>query len=125
MKFKLLEDDFEEQFTSPRSREDHYRKRTKKDHQYTELTPEQYEALADNLAMTPVNYKNILGYQTTAPEGDNRVRYAKYNVDTEDFVIYGLDSHNKPLIISLYKRSIREYNTDKAIKYLDEIPVGK
>ncbi len=124
MKFRSA-DDIEEKFNNPYNKAAHYNKRVKKDKQYTELTEDEYEALADKLASTPVNYRNILGYQTTAPEGDTRVRYAKYNTDTGDFVIYGLDRNEKPLIISMYNISIREFNSDKAMNYQDEIPAGK
>lgn len=123
MKFKLIET-VDEKFNNEYTKQSHYDKHVAKEHQYTKINPDEYEAIADELALKPVDYKNILGYETTGPKGDNRARYAKYNVATGDFVIYGYKG-SEPIIISLHRKTIREYNIDKAIKYIGEIPEGK
>ena len=124
MKFKFVEDfDLDEKFTSNRNKYSHYNKHVNNLKEYdSELTEEEYEKIADDLAMTKLDHKRILGYETESPDDDNRHRYAKYNKDTGDFVVYALDSNKNPLIISLHKKTIREYNIDKGIKYVGEIP---
>lgn len=123
MKFRH-DDSLEERFANKYSKADHHIKHVKKNREYTEISANEYERLADKLALTPVDHRTILGYETTAPDGDSRTRYAKYNKDTEDFVVYGYKG-NEPMIISLYKKTLRQYNTDKAIRYMGEIPEGK
>ena len=123
MKFRCV-DNMDERFTNKYSKADHYKKHVNTNKEYNGISVDDYEVIADKLALTPVNHKNILGYETTAPEGDNRVRYAKYNKDTEDFVVYGYKGV-EPAIISLHKKTWRQYITDKAVKYLGEIPEGK
>ena len=43
---------------------------------------------------------------------------------TGDFVVYGLDINNEPVIVSLHRKTLREYTIDHAIKYIGEIPEG-
>lgn len=129
MKFKkfsrLAEDAFEEEFTNQRTKEDHYQRHVVKGREYAKtVTADDYEAIADTLARTSVDYRHIFGYETTAPDGDTRTRYAKYNKETEDFVVYGW-REKEPQIISLHKKTWRQYTIDKAVKYLGEIPEGK
>ena len=121
MKFKLF-NDLDEKFSTEYSKQSHFDQHVTREKQYKKINANDYENIADKLAVTPVDYKKILGYETTAPKGDSRKRYAKYNVDTGDFVVYGLDSKNNPIIISLHKKTLREYNIDRDIKYMGEIP---
>lgn len=121
MKFKL-EPDLNEKFSTEYSKNSHYNQHVLNQKQYRKIDSDEYERIADELAVTPVDYKTIFGYETTAPDGDTRKRFAKYNSETGDFVVYGLDSNGTPVIISLHKKTMREYNIDKAIKYLGEIP---
>lgn len=123
MRFKRVFD-IDERFTTRYSKEDHHRRHVVKNKEYPPITASEYERIADELALTPVDHKTILGYETTAPEGDSRVRYAKYNKLTGDFVVYGYKG-NEPMIISLHKKTLRQFNIDKTVKYLGEIPDGK
>ena len=132
MKFKRVKafDDrfgeLDEVFTTEHSKNRHYNQHVTKEEQYPSIiSPDEYEAIADDLAKRRVDHKTIFGYQTEAPDGDDRIRYAKYNKATEDFVVYGLDENNEPLIITLHKKTWREYTIDHNIKYLGEIPEGK
>lgn len=128
MKFKKLQqfdDELDERFTNTRTKVDHYQRHVLHNGEYSnKLTAEEYEQLADALAKATVDNKNIFGYETTAPDGDTRTRYAKYNKETEDFVVYGYNK-NEPQIISLHKKTWRQYTIDKSVKYMGEIPAGK
>jgi len=123
MKFKRV-NDIDERFTNEYSKKDHHSRHVVKNREYPPITETEYEAIADKLALTPVDHRTIFGYQTTAPEGDSRVRYAKYNKETGDFVVYGYKG-SEPMIISLHKKTWRQFNTDMTVKYQDEIPAGK
>lgn len=127
MKFRKIKffEEFEEEFSTEYSKNKHYDRHVVKEKQFDNITPDEYEAIADDLARRKVDHKVIFGYQTESPKNDNRVRYAKYNKATEDFVVYGIGKNNEPVIISLHKKTWREYNIDHNIKYIDEIPEGK
>jgi len=123
MKFKRI-DDLDEKFSSDLSREEHHKKHVVKERQFPKISPDEYEHIGDTLAKTPVDHKKILGYETTPSEKDQRTRYAKYNVETGDFVVYGW-RNAEPILITVHRKTLREYNTDKAVKYMGEIPEGK
>ena len=114
MKFKFV-DEFDVEETSTNK---NYRHNKHANVNNVELTPEQRDKIANKLAKTRVNHKTILGYET---EGKG-ITYAKYNKETEDFVVYTIGENNQPVIVSLTKKTIREFNIDKRINYLGEIP---
>lgn len=123
MRFKLVEF-LDERFTTNYCKYDHHKRHVVRNKEFPPISVDEYERIADKLASTPVDHKTILGYETTAPQGDSRPRYAKYNKQTGDFVVYGYKG-SEPAIISLHKKTLRQYNVDKTIKYLGEIPDGK
>lgn len=126
MKFRKVDkfDEFEEEFSTEYSKKRHYDQHVVKEKQFDNISLDEYETIADDLAKRPVDYKTILGYETEAPKDDNRRRFAKYNKETGDFVVYGLDENNEPVIVSLHRKTLREYTIDHAIKYVGEIPEG-
>lgn len=126
MKFRKVDkfDEFEEEFSTDYSKKRHYDQHVVKEKQFDNISPDEYEAIADDLARRPVDYKTILGYETEAPDNDSRRRFVKYNKETTDFVVYGLDKYEQPVIISLHRKTPREYNIDQAVKYVGEIPEG-
>ena len=127
-KFTLSEDTgLDERFTSAASRKDHFYRH----YSETSAKPEElrdYEQQADELALRPVDYRNIFGYEidlsmNKKSKGYGR-RFAKYNKATELFVVYaGVDLAGEPIVISAYPMSWREYNSKRAINYLGEIPI--
>ena len=117
MKFPLNED-FEEDFTSPRNKKKHYNKRLRQG-QYLDITADEYEDVADKLSRKKIDNKTIFGYMSITR--DNKTAQCKYNRATEDFVIYTI-RNNEPYSITMYKKNWRQYNADKAIEYFDEIP---
>ena len=124
MKFNHFIDDFEEDFTSPANRNAHWDKHIKKGKEYN-MTPEEYEQAAEDLAKTPCDYKKILGYMSKNANGSC---YVKYNKETELFTVYYYKG-NEPMTITAFRRSWRDYNskmyTDEKYPYVDEIPRGK
>ena len=120
MSFKRTKEDFEEEFTSQYNLENHYDKHVVKRKEY-DVTPEEYEAIADKLQRTPIDNKNIFGYIS---EVDGKEAYVKWNKATEDFVVYTY-KNNIPYTISLYKKTYREYNSEMWDSYVGEIPTGK
>lgn len=116
MKFSLIED-FEEQFTSPKNKDTHYTKRQNQN-QYTDITKDEYEAIADKLSKTPIDNKRVFGYMSITKEG--KTAYCKYDKQTEDFVVYTIKD-SIPYTITMYKKSWRQYNSEKSISYFDEI----
>ena len=128
-KFILPEDDtvIEERFTSGFSKKDHfYRHGTLKGPSKQAET--EYERMADELALMPVDYKTIFGYTVD----DSRVertgaygpRFVKYNKQTEFYVVYaGINQDGEPIVISAYPLSWRDYQAKQAVNYGGEIPV--
>lgn len=116
MKFSLIED-FEEQFTSLKNKEKHYTKRQNQK-QYTDITKDEYEDIADKLSRKSIDNKNIFGYVSLTKEG--KTAFCKYDKNTQDFVVYTYKD-SKPYTITMYKKDWRQFNSDKAIEYFDEI----
>ena len=118
MKFKISE-----KFTSEFNKEAHYNKHKEK---FKKISIDEYEHLADELAKKPVDNKRIFGYLSANTLGRNA--YVKWDKDTELFVVYTWNkNHSEPLIISLYKKTFREYESEKWNKkyaYEGEIPTG-
>lgn len=122
VKFSTRFDDFDEEFTSEYNRQAHYQKHKKESPEWTE---EEYEKQAEILAKKPVDNKRIFGYVSSGK--DEKIAYAKWDKDTELFVVY---SYKKdfPYIITAFKKSKREYESgkwDTVYGYVDEIPRGK
>lgn len=111
-----------EEFTSEENRQKHYNKHVLRNKEFGDISEEEYEILADELQRTPIDNKNILGYQSITRE--NRTAYCKYDKSTGIFVVYTY-KNNVPYTITCYTKTIREYSSDKAIEYFDEIPPGK
>ena len=121
MRFKVVAN-LEERFGTPKGRLRHYY-----DHgidEYPGLTECEYEKLADELASKPVDNKRILGFQTNKLTGnDHRERHIKYDIVTNDFVVYSWEmGYQSPSIISLHKRTKEQYDKQKELHYEDEIP---
>ena len=114
MKFRLVTN---EEFTSIINRDAHYDKHVVKGKQFR-YSPEEYEERADILQKSKVDNKTIFGYQSLTREG--RTANCKYNRDTEEFVVYTI-RNGTPCTITFYKKDWREFNSDKAIEYFDEI----
>jgi hypothetical protein len=128
-KFILSEEEpqLEERFTSGFSKKDHfYRHGTLKGP--SKQAEAAYEKMADELALSPVDYKNIFGY-TVAEERVERTgaygpRFAKYDKQKEFYVVYGgINQDGEPIVISAYPLSWRDYQSKQAVNYGGEIPV--
>lgn len=119
----------DEQFSSDYSKQTHYNKHVvtgnnKEKKVFHNINQDEYEALADTLAITPVDNKNIFGYESEDISG--KISYVKWNKTTEVFVAYTYDEGNPdPIIKSCYVKTFREYNGDKTIQYMGEIPQGR
>lgn len=119
--------ELEERFTSALNKKSHFYKHFSKKH----ITPEEideYERQADELASTPVDYQNILGFEVDhsrfPDEADSGRKFVKYNKQTGLFVVYaGINLAGEPIIISAYHMSWREFTGKRAVNYLGEIPV--
>ena len=121
MKIHYL-DDFDEEFTSEYNRGAHYQKHKK---EYPEWTEEEYEKYAEELALKPVDNKNIFGYMSK--DKQDRIAYVKWDKDTELFTVY-VYKGNKPYTVTAFRKSKREYEGgkwDSNYGYVDEIPRGK
>ena len=125
MKFNYRFDDFDEDFTSPQNRHIHYTKHVKDAREYN-MTEEEYEKAAEELAYTPCDYKRIYGY--VAKDNQGRIGYVKYDKETELFTVY-IWKGNKPFTVTAFRRSWRDFYgkmySDETYAYVDEIPKGK
>ena len=125
MKFNRYFDDFDEEFTSPQNRQAHYTKHIKDAKEYN-MSEEEYEKAAEELAKTPCDYKRIYGY--IAEDSQGRRTYVKYDKDTELFTTYTYRG-NTPYTITAFRRSWRDFYgkmySDENYPYVDEIPKGK
>lgn len=113
----------EERFTSSNNLDAHYNKHVKKGKEFKDITKEQYELLAEELQKQKIDNKTIFGYMSETRE--KRTAYCKYDKSTGVFVVYTYSKDGKPLTITCYTKTWREYNGDKAIEYYNEIPEGK
>ena len=124
MKFKTLTtEDFEveEKFLSPNMRKQKYQKHVLDQKEFGKhMNEEGYEAAADKLANSKVDYKTVLGYKAVDNKGQEA--FIKYNTQTEEYVVYHRAPSGEPLIVSFYHRPIREFTGKKALEYIDELP---
>ena len=116
----------EERFTSANSKKKHFYDHTGQT-SASQADIDAYEAAADALALTPVDHKNILGYEVDpnsfTPRDMRDRRFCKYNKATEEYVVYGgLNQNGEPIVISFYHISWREFQAKYYSNYLDEIP---
>ena len=119
MKFKLVET-LDERFSTKASRYRHFKDHSK---EYPELTETEYEELAEKLAESDVDNIKIFGFKTAKSDNYSRPRYIKYNIETGDYVVYSWeDSFQSPTIISLHKKTKKQYDKQKELYYEDEIP---
>lgn len=122
MKFKVVE-----RFTNEYELSNHHRKHaTGGDKYYPRDSKEDYLKKAEDLANQPVDMFRIQGY-TCKPDNFGRVKYVKWNRDTNDFVVYGREKEGaEPIIISMYKVGKNQFqhrlNNDDRIG--GEIPYG-
>ena len=122
----------DERFTSAESKISHFKNHkrdfSQKKHGY--LNADEYEARADALARSQVDDKTIFGYEIDPNSYSNKDkewssrRFCKYNKETEEYVVYAGFSilTDEPIILSFYKMPFREFETKKAINFLDVIP---
>ena len=121
MKIHYL-DDFDEDFTSEYNRTAHWQKHKK---EFPEWTEEEYEKYAEELALKPVDHKNIFGYMSKDEKG--RLAYVKWDKDTELYTVY-VYRKDKPYTVTAFRRSKRDFEGSKwddVSGYVDEIPPGK
>lgn len=111
-----------EKFTSEMNLDAHYNKHVKQRKEFGDITEKQYEQLAEDLQRAKIDNKTIFGYMSQTREG--KIAYCKYDKNTGVFVVYTY-RNDEPLTITCYTKTIREFNSDKAIEYFDEIPLGK
>lgn len=120
MRFRLVE-----RFVNNYQWDDHFRRHAIEDGYYPNISKQEYLAIAEKLADSPVDMFRIQGY--TIPVDDGRIKYVKWNRDTEDFVVYGRESlGSEPIIISMYKVSLRQFKgrAYSLNKNVGEIPYG-
>jgi len=115
----------DEKFTSPKNKEVHYDKHIVHRKEY-KVDADEYEDRAEQLAKSRVDYKNILGYISRYEDKEHHIKqaYCKYNKETQECTYYTY-RHGEPATITMYKKSWKDYNGDKARDYFDEIPEGK
>lgn len=111
--------DVDEKFSSKASLNVHYNKHGSEID--VNLSKEDYELLAEDLQLKPVDNKTIFGY---IGEHKGREAYYKYDKSIGILVAYYYDN-NEPLTITCYPQDFRKYQARKAVNYLDEIPKGK
>lgn len=75
----------EEEFTSPENRTQHYNKHIVKGKEY-KVSEDEYEEMADTLALTPVNHKNIHGY--IAKRDGRQPVHIKWDSNNQLFIVY-------------------------------------
>lgn len=123
---KFFEDlEMDERYSSEENRHKHYEKHIVRGKEY-DVTEEQYEQDAEDLAKTPVDYKNIFGYMSKN-EDTGKISYCKWNKNTELFTAY-FYKDGEPLTITSFRRDKRGYESEKwsdKFPYVDEIPSGK
>lgn len=119
MKFKIVES-LEEKFTSEKDRDIHYNKHIVRNKEY-EMSPEEYEQAAEDLARKKIDNKTIFGY---IQEVDGKQRYAKYDKDLELFTSYVWED-DEPKTVTAFRRDWRTFNGLRFSDYIDEIPEGK
>ena len=113
----------EEEFINNYQLEKHFDKHVIREKQYPNISMSEYEKIADKLAATPVNNISILGFKSLNP-GSKKIAYCKYDVKTNDFVVYNYIDNNVK-ILTMYKKSLDEYRKTKRYQYFDEIPSHK
>lgn len=124
MKMKYYLDDFDEEFTSPRNRTNHYNKHVK-DNKEFEMSEDEYEKYSEVLMNTPCDYKNIFGYIALDKKtGD--LGYIKYDKNKEFMTVY----NSKGKTVTSFRRSYRDfmgkmYDANQRYEYIDEIPRGQ
>ena len=92
------------------------------------ISMDQYEQIANSLALQPVDYKTILGYVQRNVNKPEQVSYIKYNKADNTLVSF-IENDKSPIIITCFKRGIRDYECKKYMtdnwEYIDEIPKGE
>lgn len=72
---------------------------------------------ADQLSEKKVNNKNIFGFMTVK---NNKNIFIKWDKENEFYVEYILEINSTKILFYSHK-SLREYNAEKAMNYIDEI----
>lgn len=126
IKIKKPKKDFEEEFTSEENLKRHYDKHIKQNKEYN-WTKEEYDKYSDILSKTPCDYKKIFGYaERDRRSGDEC--YVKYDKELELFITYVINKTRGPLVITAYRKTWREFQSDmygdEIYEYIGEIPKG-
>ncbi len=111
----------DEKFTSNPNLNTHYAKHVIRKQEFANMSMDEYEQAAEQLAKTPVDHKNIFGYVSQTREG--KYAYCKYNKQNGYFTVYTY-KNGTPYTITFFTKTWRDFTGDKAIEYYDEIPVG-
>lgn len=114
--------ELDERFSSQYSLMAHWKRHGQ--HYYPNLSYEEYEDLATELASQPLG-QYIKGFETGHTDGDSRPRYVKYDVRTGDTVMYGYGKTFEPVVISMYRNSEQAYNNDEQAHKIGEIPANR
>lgn len=137
MKFKLHVEDIDEAFTSDINKQVHYSKHVENKRDFTNLTPDEYEKLGTELALTPhdctvldpANRGRIVGYYSVDDKG--RPAYNKYDKDNGILVVYRPRKNNneEPEIITVFPKSLQEFTQtvwgNGQYSYKDDLPKGE
>ena len=78
------------------------------------LTRAQIEKIANSLVHRKIDNKDVFGYVTQSKDKNNVC--CKWDKESEVFVIYKDEK-----ILSSKTKTFRQYNSDKAVEYIDEI----
>lgn len=109
-----------EEFTSAYNKHVHYDKHITKYKEF-DLTIDEYERAAEELALTPIDNVNIFGYISETPAG--KTAYCKYDKAKKYFTVYTYNNF-KPLTITMHKKEYYEYLCDKMVEFHAEMPFG-
>lgn len=111
----------DEKFTSEQNLENHYNSHVVKRHEFTHMSKEEYEKLADELQRAKIDNKNIFGY---IGMHNGQLAHCKYDKKNGYFVAYTMRG-KEPYTITFYPIEYRVYMGRKAAYYEDEIPDGE
>mgnify|MGYP003289494411 CR=1 FL=1 len=127
MRFKVVdENELNEKFRNDALRNQHHQKHGKdKKYDYDSyevfhgISDEEYEALADELANSKVDFKNVDGFISTDANG--APSFCKWHKATGYLVFYDREGY-EPIIRSFRVEHFRDYNRKRASRYADELP---
>lgn len=117
----------DERFISKEAKETHYDKHVANGNRYErevfqDINMDEYERMADALAVKPIDNKTIFGY--VSEDKDGKINNVKWDKSTGLFVAYQYDAENHvPLDVSCYVKSYRDFFADKSKQYVDEIGI--